>query len=110
MDKKLDLIYIVMKNLSGVATDIKPECKKINGINVMMLPTRDAYSFGLQLMDLMFTKEEQSTSCIIIQIQKEWKTSIRSNKGVRAYRLGSITFWIKVGHEEIPSQSQPEMP
>ena len=108
MDKKLDLVYIVMKNLSGVATDIKPECKKINGINVMMLPTRDAYSFGLQLMDLMFTKEEQSTSLLFKS--KEWKTSIRSNKGVRAYRLDSITFWIKVGHEEIPSQSQPEMP
>ena len=38
-------------------SDVKKEAgETINGINVMRLQSRDAYSFGLQLMDLLFTK------------------------------------------------------
>ena len=35
-----------------------------NGINVMRLPSRDVYSFRLQLMDIMFTKEELASSLL----------------------------------------------
>ena len=36
----------------------------INGINIMRLPSRDAYSLGLLLMDTLFTKEELGTSLL----------------------------------------------
>ena len=32
--------------------------KIINGINVLRIPSRDAYSYGLRLMDIIFSKEE----------------------------------------------------
>ena len=31
----------------------------INGINVMCLPARDAYAFGLQLLDSLFSTKEE---------------------------------------------------
>ena len=37
---------------------------QINGRNVMRLPSRDAYSFALQLLDAMFTKDELSKSLL----------------------------------------------
>lgn len=36
----------------------------VGGVNVMRLPSRDAYSFALQLLDILFTKEEQGTSLL----------------------------------------------
>ena len=36
----------------------------INGINVMCIPSRDAYSCALQLMDLLFMKEEMVGSLL----------------------------------------------
>ena len=36
----------------------------VGGVNVMRLPSRDAYSFALQLLDVFFTKEELATSLL----------------------------------------------
>ena len=36
----------------------------VNGINVLQLSARDVYAVGLQLLDVMFTKEEQSCSLL----------------------------------------------
>ena len=36
----------------------------VNGVNVMRLPARDAYAFGLQLMDIMFTKDELANALL----------------------------------------------
>lgn len=36
----------------------------VNGINIMRLPSRDAYSFALLLMDQLFTKEEMGESLL----------------------------------------------
>jgi len=36
----------------------------LNGVNLLRLPSRDAYSYGLQLMDILFTKEELSKSLL----------------------------------------------
>ena len=33
-----------------------------NGVNVMCIPARDAYSFSLNLTDVMFTKAEFASS------------------------------------------------
>ena len=35
-----------------------------NGVNLLRILTRDAYSYGLQLMDVLFTKEELSGSLL----------------------------------------------
>ena len=45
---------------------VKTEDKEYthNGVNVMRIPARDAYSYGLQLMDILFTKEELSSSLL----------------------------------------------
>ena len=60
MEKKLDTACALLKNIPGL--DVRLEDKTVKGINVMKLPTRDAYSFALQLLDLLFTKEEQAGS------------------------------------------------
>ena len=36
----------------------------MNGINILRLSARDAYAFGLQLLDILFTKEELSGSLL----------------------------------------------
>lgn len=46
-----------------------------SGINVMRIPSRDAYSFGLQLMDIMFTKAELSSS-LLFKSKKSKKPSL----------------------------------
>ena len=37
---------------------------QVNGINLLRLSARDAYAFGLQLLDILFTKEELSGSLL----------------------------------------------
>ena len=36
----------------------------VNGINVMLLPTKGPYKFGLMLLNMLFTKEELARSLI----------------------------------------------
>lgn len=36
----------------------------VGGVNVMRLPSRDAYSLALQLLDILFTKEELGSSLL----------------------------------------------
>ena len=36
----------------------------MNGINILRLSARDAYAFGQQLLDILFTKEELSGSLL----------------------------------------------
>ena len=44
----------------GEAVTIKTEDQEFihNGINIMRIPARDAYAYGLHLMDILFAKEE----------------------------------------------------
>ena len=37
---------------------------KLNGINLLRIPARDAYAYALSLMDALFTKQELSSSLI----------------------------------------------
>ena len=37
---------------------------QVNGVNILRLSARDVYAFGLQLLDILFTKEEQSRSLL----------------------------------------------
>lgn len=52
---------------------------EINGINVMTVPSRDAYSFGLHLMDMLFTKDELAGS-LLFPSGKSNKPSLDSKK------------------------------
>ena len=35
-----------------------------NGVNIMRIPARDAYAYGLHLMDIHFCKEEPAMSLL----------------------------------------------
>ena len=55
-----------MQSSDGGIGIVKKEDQEnvVGGVNVMRLPSRDAYSFALQLLDILFTKEEQGTSLL----------------------------------------------
>ena len=37
---------------------------QVNGVNILRLSAKDVYAYGLQLIDILFTKEEQSQSLL----------------------------------------------
>ena len=45
------------------------------GLILMRIPSRDAYAFGLQLMDILFTKEELAGS-LLFQSKKSEKPGL----------------------------------
>ena len=45
---------------------------QVNGVNILRLSARDVYAYGLQLIDILFTKEEQSQS-LSFCIKKEFE-------------------------------------
>ena len=53
--------------------------EKIDGINVMTTPSRDAYSFALQLMDMLFTKDELAGS-LLFQSSKSGKAALDAKR------------------------------
>ena len=62
----------------------------INGCNVMTMYTRDRYSFGLDLMDMLFTTEELSGS-LVYQPKPSQSSRKRLDK-VRASNLVAYIF------------------
>ena len=48
------------------ATNSVPSRHLINGRNVMLMRPRDGYSFGLDLLDMLFTPEELS-GCLVYE-------------------------------------------
>ena len=48
---------------------------QVNGVNGMRLPSRDCYSFGLQLLDILFTNEELATS-LLFQSKKSKRAGL----------------------------------
>lgn len=51
----------------------------INGQNVQLMATRDGYSFGLHLLDLLFTPEELSKS-LVYSSKKSSKPALDRDK------------------------------
>jgi len=47
----------------------------INERNVMVIPTRDEYTFGLDLLGMLFTKEETG-NCLIYKSPKSTKQAL----------------------------------
>ena len=51
----------------------------INGINILRIPSRDAYSYGLRLMDIIFSKEEMGKS-LLFKSKKSQKPALDGEK------------------------------
>lgn len=66
MEKSMIEILSVTKNLSDVTptSKVKKEIEVVNGVDILKIPSRDAYSYALQLMDILFSKEELASSLI----------------------------------------------
>lgn len=81
----------MVKGISGSTTmagmaPVKQE-KEINGVNISRIPARDVYSFGLQLLEVIFTKKELAES-LLFQSKKSSKPGLPVDK-VQQY-LASI--------------------
>lgn len=59
---------------------------EIHGINVMTVPSRDAYSFGLLLLDMLFTKDELADS-LLFQSPKSMKSALDTQRVQRLIGL-----------------------
>ena len=79
MDKMLGKMTQMMELVKNGTAElpVKQEAseERINGVNVMRIPSRDAYAFGLQLMDILFTKEELAGS-LLFQSKKSEKPGL----------------------------------
>ena len=75
----LTTAFLTLSNLMsthGHKQDVKVFSEDtIDGINVMTIPSRDAYSFALQLMDMLFTKDELAQS-LLFQSSKSDKEAL----------------------------------
>lgn len=48
----------------------------MNGVNLKQIPSRDAYSYGLALMDVLFEKEELKKSLLLERKAKSQKPGL----------------------------------
>ena len=74
------LVTIMVPGNSGCA--VKSESADevvVNGIHILRLPSRDAYSYALQLMDVFFTKEELARS-LVFKSKKSTKPPLNQQK------------------------------
>ena len=90
------------------------DCAIINGVNISRLPTRDAYSFGLQLLDLLFTKEELGAS-LLFKSKKSPKPALdqaRVNKLLNCIedRYGSNDWTIKELTRKVNQKCRDSIP
>ena len=65
----MSLEKVVLESMHRSEDEVKKEeagsgDALINGINVLRLPARDKYAFGLQLLDVLFTKEKLASSLL----------------------------------------------
>ena len=56
----LEILYGCATNVNNISY-----CNmQVNGVNILRLSAKDVYAYGLQLIDVLFTKEEQSRSLL----------------------------------------------
>lgn len=60
------------------------------GVNILRLSARDVYAFGLQLIDILFTKEEQSRS-LLFSSKKSSKSGLERERVDQL--LGKCNSW-----------------
>ena len=64
VDKILQLLSTTNQQQSTASTTSIPPEDIVNGIDVIHMPCRDAYQFGLDLLDMFFTPEELARSLV----------------------------------------------
>lgn len=83
IDRTLSSLFELVKksSINHASEAVKVESTEgsgdtiINGVNIMRLPSRDAYSFALQLLDMLFSKEELS-SALLFKSKKSEKPGL----------------------------------
>ena len=63
---------------------------QVNEVNILRLSARDVYVFGLQLIDILFTKEEQSHS-LLFSSKKSSKPGLERERVDKP--LGKCNSW-----------------
>ena len=58
-----EILWLLKQGQQYTPTTVPPE-DIVDGINVIRMPTRDTYSFGLELLDKFFTPEELARSLV----------------------------------------------
>ena len=77
VDKILQLLSTNQLSTAS-ATSIPPE-DIINGIDIIHMPCRDGYQFGLDLLDMLFTPEELARS-LVYKSKKSNKDALDKDK------------------------------
>ncbi len=98
-----DVIETMCSSGSPISTSPSVSVKEeelFSGINVMHLPAKNAYSFGLQLMEVIFTKEEMANS-LLFKSKKSSKPGLPPEKvskflSLLDKRYGSDSWDVKV--------------
>lgn len=77
----VQLIKTFQKN-GGYATTVKEEVVSYNGktVNVDRIPAKDAYVYGLRLMDVLFSKEEMASSLLLQSKSKSNKPPLDKDR------------------------------
>lgn len=52
---------------------------KVDGVNLLRVPAKDAYAYGRTLLDLLFTKEEQKKS-VVLKTKKSTKPPLEQER------------------------------
>ena len=74
------LVDLLKTNLMDVVIKTESEVDILNGINIMpIIPSRDAYSFALQLMDMIFCKDKL-VSALLFKTKKSSKPGLDLKK------------------------------
>lgn len=80
-----EILRLLTSGQSSRTATAVPSEDLVNEIDVIHMPTRDAYSFGLELLDMLFTPEELAQSLVY--------KSRRSNKdGLDKDKVSYISF------------------
>lgn len=93
LEKTLKQVYDVVRNkpMSTVKSENTEEIE-VNGVNVLQISTRDAYSFGLQLLDMMFSKEELGSSLL-------FKSKRSPKPGLDKERVGKLLSYVDMRYK-----------
>lgn len=65
----------------------------VNGIDVISMPTRDAYSFALELLDMFFTPEELARS-LVYKSKRSDKDALNKDKVSCSYMFHYCIIYI----------------
>ena len=74
------ILQLLSSNQHPNTANAPPE-DLVNSIDVIHMPTRDVYYFGLELLDMLFTPEELG-QCLVYKSKRSWcnKDGLHKNR------------------------------